>query len=174
MRKGQILTKEMKTRLSQARFAGMARGTVPPPWNKGKPWSQEVKDKIGAANRGNFPSLEVKAKISAATSGSKNHNWMEDRKALARFKDGNEYRNSPAHREWSRQVKKRDKWVCRISDENCKGRMVSHHILSWKDHPELRYQINNGITLCHHHHPRKKEDEARLSPFFQVLVGEAN
>jgi hypothetical protein len=39
-----------------------------------------------------------------------------------------------------------------------------------KEFPELRYEVNNGITLCQHHHPRKKEDVAKLSPYFQNLV----
>ncbi len=42
----------------------------------------------------------------------------------------------------------------------------------WREYPELRYNINNGITLCHAHHPRKREEEAKLSPFFQQLVAE--
>ena len=50
--------------------------------------------------------------------------------------------------------------------------METHHILSWKDYPELHYQINNGITLCHAHHPRGKENEAKLSPYLQSLVAE--
>lgn len=45
-----------------------------------------------------------------------------------------------------------------------------HHILGFKEHPELRYDINNGITLCHFHHPRKKEEEKRLIPTFMELV----
>ena len=34
----------------------------------------------------------------------------------------------------------------------------------------LRYSINNGITLCHFHHPRKWEDEIKLVQTFQGLV----
>lgn len=37
---------------------------------------------------------------------------------------------------------------------------------------KLRYDINNGITLCHAHHPRKRADEAKLSPYFKELVAE--
>ena len=59
---------------------------------------------------------------------------------------------------------------CRIADNNCEGRMEALHILGWNAHPELRYEVNNGITLCHFHHPRKRNDEIRLSPYFQELV----
>jgi hypothetical protein len=34
----------------------------------------------------------------------------------------------------------------------------------------LRYNINNGITLCQFHHPRKRVEEQRLIPFFQNMV----
>lgn len=66
--------------------------------------------------------------------------------------------------------KNRDNWTCRIADNNCDGKMVAHHILPWRDFPELRYEVNNGITLCHFHHPRKRNDEMRLSPYFQELI----
>ena len=89
---------------------------------------------------------------------------------LAENKNGNEYRNSPKHREWSRQVKNRDYWKCQISNDDCSGRVEAHHILGWKDHPELRYEIKNGITLCHFHHPRKRVEEERYATMFQELV----
>jgi len=76
------------------------------------------------------------------------------------------------YRQWMFSVKNRDNWVCRIADNNCNGRLEAHHILNWKDYPELRYEINNGITLCQAHHPQGRENEAKLSPFFQELVAE--
>jgi hypothetical protein len=69
-------------------------------------------------------------------------------------------------------IKKRDNWKCKINNQDCKGNLEAHHILSWRDYQELRYDINNGITLCHAHHPRKRIDEAKLSPFFQRIVAE--
>ena len=45
-----------------------------------------------------------------------------------------------------------------------------YRILSWRDYPELRFNINNGITLCHAHHPRKRAEEKRLIPIFKELV----
>lgn len=62
----------------------------------------------------------------------------------------------------------------RIYNIDCSGQIEAHHILGWKSYPELRYETNNGITLCHAHHPRKREDEAKLSPYFQKLVAETN
>lgn len=74
------------------------------------------------------------------------------------------------YREWMLQVKKRDSWKCKIANEGCKGRLEAHHILNWVDFPGLRYEVNNGITLCHAHHPRGRAQEKRLQAEFQLLV----
>lgn len=76
------------------------------------------------------------------------------------------------YRQWMFGVKNRDKWACRIADNKCNGRLEAHHILSWKYYPELRYEINNGITLCQSHHPKGRENENKMSPYLQKLVAE--
>ncbi len=91
------------------------------------------------------------------------------------WKGGINYRDkhslfNPKYVEWRSSVFTRDIWKCRIANKNCKGQLEVHHILPWRDYVELRYNINNGITLCHAHHPRKRAEEKRLSPFFHSLV----
>ncbi len=51
---------------------------------------------------------------------------------------------------------------------------IVHHILGFTAYPELRYEINNGITLCQAHHPLKRAEEKRLAPVFQELVSVSN
>lgn len=114
----------------------------------------ETKIKIGLSSKGKH-------------TGSLAWNWIEDRSKL---KDDSKERGGQLHREWSRSVKNRDGWKCKISNGDCSGQVVAHHILPWRDYVELRYEVNNGITLCHFHHPRKRNDEMRLSPYFQELV----
>jgi hypothetical protein len=99
--------------------------------------------------------------------GPENYRWVEDRQLL---KDDYKDRGGQLHREWSRAVKNRDGWTCKINNEDCNGKVVAHHILPWSGFPECRYEVNNGITLCHFHHPRKRNDEMNLSPYFQELV----
>jgi len=82
----------------------------------------------------------------------------------------NNERNDSAYQNWVKKVKKRDNWKCRMENKDCNGYCIVHHILSWRDYPELRYKINNGITLCQAHHPLKRAEEKRLVPFFQGLV----
>ncbi len=103
-------------------------------------------------------------------SGKNNPSYKEDRSTLAKKQERNDY----AYQDWRKQVWLRDNFKCKIANPDCKGKIEAHHILSWRDYPELRYQLNNGITLCHAHHPRKRSEEAKLSPYFQSLVAEMN
>lgn len=101
-----------------------------------------------------------------AHTGNKNGNWIEDRSKLKK----REQRNDVAYSEWRKNVWLRDKYKCQLGKGDCDGKIEAHHILGWKDYPLLRYEVNNGITLCHAHHPRKRAEEKRLAPEFQALV----
>ena len=50
------------------------------------------------------------------------------------------------------------------------GYNIIHHIKGWKQYPELRYKVKNGITLCQHHHPKRRIDERKMIPIFKKLV----
>ena len=115
--------------------------------------------------------IEAKLKMKNNARWKELHAWnyIEDRTKLAK----NEHKNLDGqYKDWMLVIKNRDKWQCKTTDENCKGRLEAHHIFNWHDYPKLRYDINNGITLCHAHHPRGREREAKLSPFFRGLVTE--
>lgn len=109
---------------------------------------------------------ETKKKMSESHSGPRNFRWITDRTKLAKRQE----RNDSAYKEWRKSVRDRDGWKCKITNGDCLGKVVAHHILPWSKFPELRYEVNNGITLCQFHHPRKREDEMKLSPYFQSLV----
>ena len=148
------------------------------PWNKGKkgsqvPWNKgltretdsRVKAPWEGKKRPNFPLgiPHLKAR------GANHYKWIENRTELKRDTGKNE-RGCSLYREWRAQVWLRDSYKCKIANPDCNGRIEAHHILGWREYPELRYQTNNGITLCHAHHPRKRAEEKRLSPYFQSLV----
>jgi len=44
-------------------------------------------------------------------------------------------------------VKARDSNTCKICGET-KGTIVAHHLMSYTEYPEFRYDIDNGVTLC--------------------------
>lgn len=133
--------------------------------SKGKHWKIEDTSKMAGIKNliGNKGS---KGKKRPSMQGKNHPKWIKDRNLLKAKQE----RNDLTYLCWSRDVKRRDKNMCKINDKNCKGRLEVHHILSWKDYPELRYKINNGITLCQFHHPRKRIDEQKLIPYFQSMV----
>lgn len=155
---GKVHSKDTLDKISSS-----LKGKVP--WNKGKsgvmpvPWNKGKKLKP-AWNKG---------KKLPEQSGSKHHGWIKDR---SKVKIGERCLHDPLQKQWRREVKNRDSWKCRISNKECSGRLEAHHILRWETHPELRHEVNNGITLCHFHHPRKIKDEIKLIPLFQKLVEE--
>jgi hypothetical protein len=110
-----------------------------------------------------------KGKKMPEKSGPNHPMWIADRSKLAPKQD----RNDSRYKAWRKEVWLRDNFKCKIANPDCAGRIEAHHILGWTPYPELRYEPNNGITLCHFHHPRKRSEEVRLSPYFQSLVGKA-
>jgi len=151
------------------------KGSVP--WNKGKTgYSTSKKGKTGFAGfwtgkkRPPF-SEEWKRKIGLARTGNKAYQWIEDRTKVKL----NEQRHwSREHKKWRTAVFTRDNFRCKISNKDCCAYIEAHHILAWRDYEELRFNINNGITLCRVHHPRKRAEEKRLSPYFMELVSVSN
>jgi hypothetical protein len=74
------------------------------------------------------------------------------------------------HVTWSRKIKKRDK-MCQTCGTSC--RLVAHHIKSWVQYPEFRYDLTNGKTLCEQCHkdikikqnPAQKQSNQDYSQF---------
>lgn len=127
------------------------------PWNLGLKMSDDFKLKCVNRSRGKYTK-------------EKHPGWIKDRSKLQTNTDTFRDRSSSMYNYWTKQVKNRDNYKCKINNEDCNGRLEAHHMLSWIDYPELRYDINNGVTLCHDHHPRKRSEEKRLIPTFQELV----
>lgn len=77
--------------------------------------------------------------------GKENPNW---RGGISRH---DPERNRYRAKVWSQSVRLRD-GVC----QECGAfdRLHAHHLKRWKDYPELRYELSNGVTLCHTCHER--------------------
>ena len=176
--KGRVLTDEHKQKISKGllgKECSIETKTKISLANKGKKRTKEARERMSLSHQGVPLSQERRKRISLANMGrvvkpltGENHpNWIADRTLLVKSEkkhlDGR-------YREWMKAVKNRDGWKCRIADHNCNGRLEAHHILRWSDYPELRYEVNNGISLCAFHHPRKINDEERLIPTFRELV----
>lgn len=133
--------------------------------SKARVVSAETRARISAAKAGRPAgpkSPETCARISAATRGKPhpsmlgegNPNWRKGLhgEANGRWLGGitpanTKLRNSLASREWAKSVKGRDNWTCQICDRRG-GDMHADHIKAWALFPELRFNIDNGRTLC--------------------------
>ena len=102
-------------------WKGKKRGDMPwlPKFTEGhKPW-----------NKGR-PFLEIR--------GDKHPNWKGGSKARSL--------NTFEYRQWRIAVFERDNYMCVMCGK--KGYLEADHIRRWADYPELRFDVNNGRTLC--------------------------
>jgi hypothetical protein len=119
---------------------------------KGKP----VRFVRGHHARVNHPlwNADVALKVSQALAGkpkpwlrgSNNPQWRG-----GEAKHRNDGRLRWDHRLWRQAVVARDK-VCQ--DCGSAEQLHAHHIFPYATYPHLRYEVNNGITLCHDCHWR--------------------
>jgi len=124
-------TEETKARISNNR-KGKATGNQNAkghtPANKGRPHPVHTE--------------AWRAKVSAANSGAKHWNWKGGINAENRLA-----RNSSAHKAWALAVLAKDHWTC--TQCGYRGRdLVAHHLVPWSTNKALRYEVNNGTTLC--------------------------
>lgn len=139
---------------------------------KRKPLSEETKNKISLANmgntvwrgrkhtkktiakmrkiakeRGNFRtgkpvSIETRKKIGDAQRGNKAPNWKGGVTPI-----NEKIRHSLEYRIWRTAVFQRDNYTCKECLQ-VGGKLNADHIKPFAYYPELRFDINNGRTLC--------------------------
>lgn len=116
---------------------------------KHKPHSEERKQKISQANIGKHEHLtgrklteKTKLKMSEAHKGEKAYQWKGG--ISKHYKTGYYSRE---YRQWRITIFERDHYQCQGCTQ-VGGYLTAHHIKSFAKYPKLRFDINNGITLC--------------------------
>jgi hypothetical protein len=163
--------------------------------NKGRIPPKEVMEKAWAANKGRHHSAEAKKRIGAYWRGKKRKShpawnkglkgsvpWNKDITGLyngsksPHWKGGitpenNKIRTSIETRLWREAVFARDNWTCKKYNIRG-GKLHSHHVKNFNQFPELRFAINNGVTLSdkahkefHKKYGRQNNNEKQLQEF---------
>jgi len=154
--------------------------------HKGKKLSKEHVANAVAGRRGYQHSEETKAKIGKALKGRKYSEKSLTNMSLGqkkRFKNKKNHpnwrggitpesvsiRNSKKYEEWRGDVFSRDKHTCRKCGQ-VGGSLEAHHIKSFANYPDLRFELENGITYCERCHSKVDLVKARFMPVIKKVV----
>lgn len=79
--------------------------------------------------------------------------------------------HDPKYKQWRLSVYKRDKFQCQWPGCSVfKKQLNAHHIRTWANFPNLRYDISNGITLCKFHHKMiGGMEDSYIATFLSIL-----
>lgn len=155
-------TPEAKQRMGAAKIGNK--------YTLGHKFSPEHRAKLGASKRGKKYWLgrkhtdADKQKMSAALKGEKSPNWKGGITSLNEV-----IRHSFEYRDWRTSVFTRDNFTCGLCGKRGKY-LQAHHIRTFSNNPELRFDPNNGVTLCLECHGKTKTKESEYEELFLEKV----
>lgn len=82
--------------------------------------------------------------------GEQNPRWDPQRTHEQRAIERKTNKDQP----WRRAVFERDGYTCQCCGDKRGGNLVAHHLNSYSKYKELRYDVDNGVTLCEECHKR--------------------
>ena len=130
---------------------GQALKGKPHPWQVGKKFTKERKEKMAKAQLGRKIPLEIRRKLA----GENHWNWKGGRTSLKNLRKSFEYKL------WREAVFKRDNFICQMCGKRG-GKLQADHILSFTAFPTLRLSIDNGRTLCRKCHYLRHSKKVKL------------
>ena len=154
---GHIVSEETRKKIG-------AKLTGKPTWSKGKKFSKKHRKNLSIAHKWQKfvyhftwagkkrPPFTEEAKKNISNSligkmaGSKNPSWKG-----GITPENHLIRNSIEMRLWRESVFARDNWTDQKTGVRG-GKLHAHHIENFSTHPELRFAIDNGITLSDKSH----------------------
>jgi hypothetical protein len=154
-----------------------------PVWNKGRKMSDETKKKVSDSKKKNPTRYWLGKKLSSEHKANlkKHHSHSLIGENSPNWKGGvtpehNKIRDSIESKLWIHSVFARDNWTCQKYGTKG-GNLTAHHILNFSSHPELRFAIDNGITLSvkahkefHHKYGIKNNTREQLNDFLSDKI----
>lgn len=161
---------QIQKRLRWCRIAG---------YNAGKKMSDEqratlskiAKQRIGDKSPRYGAVLSEKTKQKIANSlkgrfrGADNPQWRGGHKNQRRA-----WHSRHEYKEWRNAVFQRDNYTCQKYGKPSNGDIQAHHIETWYEAPELRFEISNGIALCESCHRFIKGKECEYIEIFRAIL----
>lgn len=158
----------------------------------GKKHSKKTREKISESNKGKIISKETREKLRKVLSGRKNPISEATIKKISEAKKGkpqpwnsgknhhnwkggitsenNKIKSSIEWRLWREAVFARDKWTCQKCER--KNNFNPHHIKNFSQYHKLRFEVDNGVTLCsdchkefHRIYGRQNNNKKQLKEF---------
>jgi len=121
--------------------------------SRGRYFSETARERMSLSHMGNTPWIKgkhhtdiTKKKISKAFKGKKHPNWKG-----GITPENIKIRTSIEYELWRNSVLARDNWTCQKTGIRGK-KLRTHHIQNFAQYPELRFAIDNGITLSEESH----------------------
>ena len=97
---------------------------------------------IARTSTNKYCSQECHLKILHENNRGENHpNWHGGITS-----ENEKLRKSEQYKEWQQSVYQRDYYKCQVCGN--KDHINAHHLFGWKEYPDKRFDINNGVTLC--------------------------
>lgn len=127
-------------------LAGYKKNNIP--WMTGRKHTEETKLLISQKKLGRKQSSDEIEKRRKSN--------IEAAKKYAKYN-----RNSNPAIRWAKDILKRDNYMCQKCNLKDK-KLHAHHIKSWKEFKDLRFDMDNGITLCASCHKKTHIEEKKL------------
>ena len=156
--------------------------------NKGiigvKHHSLEIKNKISLASKLHWKNSFYKEKVIAGLKKS----WHDGQRANQKKYEGSRHwnwkggitpevrrlRNSAAYNEWRLKILTRDKFECQMPDCEDGKPLHANHIKVFSAYPQIRFDLQNGITLCKPCHVTIRKSEHLYENLFNKIIEHNN
>jgi hypothetical protein len=88
--------------------------------------------------------------------------------------DNDKRQSDPRYKKWRKAVLKRDGNKCMMPGCKSRYKLQAHHIQRWADAFHLRFEVENGISLCKSCHYMIRNKEHCYASLFNSIVQGGN